>query len=87
MAVVLWQPNSIIRDLIGSASDDHIQADPSPEHHEEIPARQPPPAEAEVMLPIDEDDSNNNEPIRDLNQVDQMLRLRQPPDVDMDEDL
>lgn len=41
------------------------------------------------MIPVDEDDSNNNEPIRDFNHVDQMLRLRQQqlPDIDMDEDL
>lgn len=86
MAVVLWQPrNNFIKQLAGNEdtvtdrsrnrATDAIEA-------ADVPI---PPDEAD-RIPI-EDDSNNNEPISDLNQVDHMLRIQQPPDVAMDEDL
>lgn len=86
MAVVLWQPrNTVTQQLLGNSVD---RSETNTNHSEDAAGAGPLCDEGADRIAVDEDDSNNNEPINDFNRVDQMLMYGQhPPDASMDEDL
>ena len=86
MAVVLWQPrNTVTQQLLGNSVD---RSETNTNRSEDAAGAAPSRDEDADRIAIDEDDSNNNEPINDFNRVDQMLMYGQhPPDASMDEDL